>query len=105
MQMKGAGGKQEPRDLLRCSMHCCFSAEFNSDKEGNNMKKALGIAVKNFFGIAVLVGLLDLLAARFSLDVFAQTLSRPGHIAFICVLGLILAADAFVRPNRNVQKA
>ena len=69
------------------------------------MKKALGIAVKNFFGIAVLVGLLDLLAARFSLDVFAQTLSRPGHIAFICVLGLILAADAFVRPNRNVQKA
>ncbi len=69
------------------------------------MKKNLEIAVKNFAGIAVLIGLLDLLAARFSLDVFAQTLSRPGHIAFICVLGLILAVGAFIRPSRKAQNA
>jgi len=69
------------------------------------MKKNLGIAVRNFFGIAALVGLLDLLAARFSFDVFTQTLGRPGHLAFVCVLGLILAAGAFARPRRNAQGA
>lgn len=69
------------------------------------MKKNLGIAVKNFVGIAVLIGLLDLLAARFSLNVFTQTIGRPGHIAFVCVLGLILAVGAFVRPRRNTQNA
>ena len=105
MQMKEAGGKQDPPDPLHRSTHRCFYAEFHSDKEEMNMKKNLGIAVKNFFGIAVLVGLLDLLAARFSLDVFAQTLSRPGHIAFICVLGLILAVGAFIRPSRKAQNA
>ena len=69
------------------------------------MKKNLEVAVKNFAGIAVLIGLLDLLAARFSLDVFAQTLSRPGHIAFAGVLGLILAVGAFFRASRNDQNA
>ena len=69
------------------------------------MKKNCGIAVKNFFGIAVLVGLLDLLAARFSFEVFTQTIGRPGHITFICALGLILAVGAFVRPSRKEQNA
>ena len=53
------------------------------------MKKNLGIAVMNFFGIATLIGLIDLLAARFSFAAFTQTISRPGHIAFVAVLGLI----------------
>ena len=68
------------------------------------MKKKLGAAVMNFIGIAGLVLMLDLLAARFSIDVFTQTISRPGHIAFIGVLGLILAADAFIRPCHTEQK-
>ena len=69
------------------------------------MKKNLGIAVMNFFGIIALIGLLDLLAARFSFDVFTQTIGRPGHIAFIVVLGLFLAIGAFVQPRRDVQDA
>ena len=68
-----------------------------------NMKKNLENAVINFFGIAALIGLLDLLAARFSFAVFTQTISKPGHIAFIGVLGLILAAGAFFQPRSNKQ--
>lgn len=68
------------------------------------MRKKFGTAVMNFIGIAGLVVLLDLLAARFSIDVFTQTINRPGHIAFIVVLGLILAADAFIRPCHTGQK-
>ena len=69
------------------------------------MKKNLEIAVINFFGIAALVGLLDLLAARFSFDVFTQTIGRPGHITFVVVLGLILAVGAFVQPHSKEQNA
>ncbi len=65
------------------------------------MKKHLGNAVVNFIGIAAMVGLFDLLAARFDSDVFAQTIRTPGHIAFVGVLGLILAVGAFVRPGRR----
>ena len=63
------------------------------------MKKNLGIAVMNFFGVATLIGLFDLLAARLNFAVFAQIISRPAHIAFICVLGLILAVGGFFRPQ------
>ena len=63
------------------------------------MKKNLGIAVMNFFGMAALIGLFDLLAARLNFAVFAQIISRPAHIAFIGVLGLILAVGAFFRPR------
>ena len=65
------------------------------------MKKKLEIAVMNFLGIAVLIGLLDLLAARFDYAAFAQTISQPAHIAFIGVLGLILAVGAFFRPRTH----
>lgn len=65
------------------------------------MKKNLENAVINFFGIAALIGLLDLLAARFSFAAFTQTISRSGHIAFVGVLGLILAAGAFFQPSSN----
>ena len=67
------------------------------------MKKNLEIAVINFFGIAALIGLLDLLAARFSFAAFRQIISRPGHIAFACVMGLVLTAGAFVLPRHNAQ--
>ena len=69
------------------------------------MKKNLAIAVINFFGITALIGLLDLLAARFSFAAFAQIFNRPGHIATVCVLGLILAVGAFFRTSRNDQNA
>ena len=69
------------------------------------MKKNLEIAVINFFGITALIGLLDLLAARFSFAAFAQIFNRPGHIAIVCVLGLILAVGAFFRTSRNDQNA
>ena len=69
------------------------------------MKKNLGVAVMNFSGIIALIGLLDLLAARFSFDVFKQIIGRSGHIAAVGVLGLILAIGAFVQPRRNVQEA
>ena len=69
------------------------------------MRKKLGTAVMNFIGIAGLVLMLDLLVARFSFDVFTQIISRPGHIAFVGVLGLILAIGAFVQPRRDVQDA
>ena len=69
------------------------------------MKRNLEIAVINFFGIAALIGLLDLLAARFSFAAFTQTISRPGHIASVCVLGLILAVGAFFRPDSSKQDA
>jgi len=65
------------------------------------MKKNLGIAVMNFFGLASLVGLFDLLAARFNFAVFAQIISRPAHIAFIGVLGLMLAVGAFFNPRTH----
>ena len=69
------------------------------------MKKNLEIAVINFFGIAALIGLLDLLAARFSFAAFTPIFNRPGHIATVCVLGLILAVGAFFRTSRNDQNA
>ncbi len=69
------------------------------------MKKNLEIAIINFFGISALIGLLDLLAARFSFAAFAQIFNRPGHIATVCVLGLILAVGAFFRTSRNDQNA
>ena len=69
------------------------------------MKKNLEIAVIHFFGITALIGLLDLLAARFSFAAFAQIFNRPGHIATVCVLGLILAVGAFFRTSRNDQNA
>ena len=69
------------------------------------MKKNLETAAMNFVGIAGLIGLIDLLAARFSFDVFSQILFRPGHIAFIGVSGLILAAGAFIRPCHTKQTA
>ena len=69
------------------------------------MKKNLEIAVINFFGITALIGLIDLLAARFSFAAFAQIFNRPGHIATVCVLGLILAVGAFFRTSRNDQNA
>ena len=50
--------------------------------------------------LAALIGLFDLLAARFSITVFTQIINRPGHIAFIAVLGMILAVGAFFRPLR-----
>ena len=61
----------------------------------------------NFFGAATLIGLFDLLAARLNFAAFAKIISRPAHIAFICVLGLILAVGAFVRPRmrRGTQAA
>ena len=69
------------------------------------MKKNLEIAVINFFGITALIGLLDLLAARFSFAAFAQIFNRPGHIATVCVLGLILAVGAFFQPRRSMKTA
>ena len=65
-----------------------------------SMKKNIGIAVMNFFGLASLVALLDLMVARFNTAVFAQIVSRPSHLAFVAVLGLILAVAPFVRPRR-----
>ena len=69
------------------------------------MKKNLEIAVIHFFGITALIGLLDLLAARFSFAAFTQIFNRPGHIATVCVLGLILAVGAFFRTRSNKQDA
>ena len=69
------------------------------------MKKNPGIAVRNFFGLSVLIVLFDLLVAIFSFADLSKIIIRPGHIAFICVLGLILAAGAFVRPTRSAQDA
>ncbi len=63
------------------------------------MNKNLGIAAMNFFGLAALIGLFDLLAARLNFAVFAQIIARPAHIAFVAVLGLILAVGAFFRPR------
>lgn len=59
------------------------------------MKKNLGIAVESFLGIAAMISLFDLLAARFDFDVFKQIIGQSGHIAFVIVLGLILAVGAF----------
>ena len=61
------------------------------------MKKNLEIAVIYFFGIAALIG--------FSFAAFAQIFNRPGHIATVCVLGLILAVGAFFRTRSNKQDA
>ena len=69
-----------------------------------NMKKHLGNAVENFLGIAVMVGLFDLLAARFDFDVFRQIIGRPGHIGFAVVLGLILAVGAFTGPAAEMPE-
>ena len=69
------------------------------------MKNHLAAAAVSFFGIAAMIALFDLLAARFDPAVFAQTVGRPGHAAFAVVLGLILAAGAFVRPVRRLHAA
>ena len=64
------------------------------------MKKNIGVAVMNFFGLASLVALLDMMVARFNTTVFVQMFTRPAHLAFIGVLGLILAVAPVVRPRR-----
>ena len=69
------------------------------------MKKTAGIAVMNFFGISALIGLLDLVAARFDIAAFVRIAARPAHLAFIAVFGLILAAAAFVRPQHAAAAA
>ena len=69
------------------------------------MKKTIGIAVMNFFGITAIIALLDMLVARFNLDVFTRTITRPSHLAFVAVFGLILAAAAFVRPDARKTAA
>ena len=69
------------------------------------MKKNIGIAVMNFFGLAALVALLDLMVARFNTAVFAQAFTRPAHLAFIGVLGAIVALAALVRPARGAKAA
>ena len=69
------------------------------------MKKAIGIAVMNFFGITAFIAMLDMFVARFNTAVFARTFTRPSHLAFIAVFGLILAAAAFVRPTQKKTSA
>ena len=65
------------------------------------MKKNLGIAVMNFFGTAGLIALLELFVARFNTATFTQIFTRPAHLAFVAVFGLILGAAAFVRPANS----
>ncbi len=77
----------------------------NFAQEETNMKKNLGIAVENFLGIAAMISLLDLLAARFDFDVFKQIIGQPGHIAFVVVLGLILAVGAFTGSAAEMPEA
>ena len=105
MQSKGPGDKRICRSCGQHLTYCCFSAASRTDKEKMKMRKNLGTAVMNFIGIAGLVLLLDLLAARFSFDAFKQIIGKPGHIAFVGVLGLILAAGAFVLPHRKMHSA
>ena len=69
------------------------------------MKKNIGIAVMNFFGITAIIALLDLFVARFNTAVFTRTFTRPSHLAFVAVFGLILAAAAFFRPARKTTAA
>ncbi len=69
------------------------------------MKKHLGMAVVNFFGTAAMACLFDLLAARLNLEEFMQTIGRPGHIAFVIVLGLILAVGALTGPAAEMPEA
>ena len=63
------------------------------------MKKTIGIAVMNFFGISAIIAMLDLFVARFNIPLFVRTFTRPSHLAFVAVFGLILAAGAFIRPG------
>ena len=69
------------------------------------MKKTIGIAVMNFFGISAIIAMLDMLVARFDLEVFTRTFTRPSHLAFVVVFGLLLAAAAFVRPTNRQNAA
>ncbi len=65
------------------------------------MKKTIGIAVMNFFGISAIIAMLDMFVARFNIPLFVRTFTRPSHLAFVAVFGLILAAAAFIRPGRH----
>ena len=65
------------------------------------MKKTIGIAVMNFFGISALIAMLDMFVARFNIPVFVRTFTRPSHLAFVAVFGLIMAAAAFIRPDHH----
>ncbi len=65
------------------------------------MKKTIGIAVMNFFGISALIAMLDLFVARFNIPLFVRAFTRPSHLAFAAVFGLIMAAAAFIRPDRH----
>ena len=69
------------------------------------MKKTVGIAVMNFFGISAIIAMLDMFVARFNLEVFTRTFTRPSHLAFVVVFGLIMAAAAFVRPTHRQNAA
>ncbi len=65
------------------------------------MKKTIGIAVMNFFGIAAIIAMLDMFVARFNTTLFVRTFTRPSHLAFVVVFGLIMAAAAFIRPDHH----
>ena len=69
------------------------------------MKKTVWTAAMNFFGVAALIGMLDLAAASFNIAVFARMITRPAHVAFIAVFGLILTAAAFIRPHHGAKAA
>ena len=69
------------------------------------MKKNFGIAVMNFFGITAIIALLDMFVARFNIPLFVRTFTRPSHLAFVAVFGLILAAAAFIRPTQKKTSA
>ena len=83
-----------------------IAASLQNNAQGEtNMKKHLGMAVVNFLGTAVMACLFDLLAARLNLDEFMQTIRRPGHIAFVIVLGLILAVGTLTGPATETPEA
>ena len=70
-------------------------------EEDIRMKKTIGIAVMNFFGISAIIAMLDMFVARFNINLFVKTFTRPSHLAFVAVFGLIMAVAAFVRPGRH----
>ena len=69
------------------------------------MKKNLRNAAMNFFDTATLIGMFDLCAARFDTAKFARIFTKPSHLAFVIVFGLILGAAAFFKPHRSTAAA
>ena len=63
------------------------------------MKRNWINAAINFFAIIILVALVDLFAARFSVSEFAEIFTRSAHLAFITALGLIVAVGSFFWPR------